>query len=102
MRRSSSSDFRNLVERGSESFLRSLPFNCDQRDVPGRLDQSEVRIRRQARLGRINSERPEDLIVFRQYRLGPPRPYPILKGNIAKLLPPNRLSGNIRHDNSLL
>src|SRR6516162_4863834 len=90
----------DLVKGASESYLRSLAFNCDKCDAAGGLDQTEICIRRHARLGRINSERSEDLIVFRQYRLGPTSPYSVLKGNVPILLPPVWLGGDIRHDDS--
>src|SRR5262249_34115705 len=92
----------DLLKGMSEGFLRPLAFNCDERDISsatrGRLHQSMVFSRRHARLGRIHCKRPEDLILFRQYRLGPPRPYRILKGNATVFLPPNAFGSNIRHN----
>src|SRR5262249_29185336 len=86
----------------SERFLRPLAFDCDQREAPGRLDQSKVRIRRHARLGRINRKRPENLIVLRQNWLGPRRPYPVAQGNVAIFLRPVWLSADIWDNDTCL
>src|SRR5262249_29433575 len=72
--------FSDLLNGISEGFLRALALNCDERDASGRLHQSKVVRRRHARLGRIDCKGPERVILFGQNRLGPPRPYPILKG----------------------
>src|SRR5262245_38541693 len=51
----------DFIKRISESFLRPLAFNCDERDISsgtrGRLHQSKVLSRRHARLGRVHSKR---------------------------------------------
>src|SRR5258708_37950386 len=65
----------SLLERR----LRPVALDSDKCEAPGRLNHSKVRLRRHARLSGIDRERPENLILFRQYRLGPRRTYPIPK-----------------------
>src|SRR6266852_268979 len=91
-----------FVQRSSKSLLRPLPFNGDECNTPGRLYQREVLVCRNSRFSRINCERPEDLIVFRQYRLGPPCPYSVLKCNVTIFLCEDRLPGHIWDNDSRL
>src|SRR5262249_7869167 len=86
----------------SQGFLRPLAFNCDERETRGRLHQSKVLIRRHTGLCRIHCKRAEDFILFRHYRLGPPRPYSVLKGKGTMFLPPGGFDSNIRHNDSRL
>src|SRR5262249_41497531 len=96
----------DLLKGISEGFLRLLAFNCDERDTTargrGRLHQSKVLSRRHARLARIHGKGPEDLIIPRHYRLGPPRPYRIPKSKVTVFLPPNGFGSNILHNDSRL
>src|SRR6266568_3727967 len=89
-----------LVEGTSESFLRSLAFNCDQCDVPRALDQREIRIRGYARLGTVQSECAKHLIILRQDRLGPRRSYPIPDRKVAISIRPARIRSNVGYDDS--
>jgi hypothetical protein len=93
---------RYLIQRFSKGLLRPLPFNGDECNMPGRLYQREILGCRNSRLGRINCKRPEDLIVFRQYRLGPSCPYSVLKGNVTIFLCEDRLTGHIWDNDSRL
>src|SRR4029079_6811576 len=90
------------IKSTSKRFLRPLAFDCDECEAPGRRNQSKVRLRRHARLSRIDRERPENLILLRQYRLGPRRTYPIPEGNVAILLPPVWLGGDIGDNHTCL
>ncbi len=86
----------------SERFLRALTFDCDECEAPGRPNQIKVDLRRQARLSRIDRERPENLILFRQDRLRPRRAYPIPEGKVATVLPPVWLGGDIWDNHTCL
>ena len=80
--------FPNLVKGLSQSFLRALTLNCDQCDVPCALNQREIRVRWNSRLGTVKSESAEYLIILRQDWLGPRSSYPIPNGKVAILIRP--------------
>src|SRR5260221_2223732 len=85
-----------------ECRLRSVALDSDKCESSGPLNHSKVDLRRQARLSRIDRERPENLVLFRQDRLRPRRAYPIAEGKVATVLPPAWLGGDIWDNHTCL
>src|SRR5258707_4575538 len=92
----------DLVKRISERFLRPLAFNGDASDVTCAFYEREVFFGGNSRLMGIKRESAQHLVVLRQDRLGPPGSYPISGREIAILLLPALLRGDIGDNHPVL
>src|SRR5689334_6146797 len=91
----------HLIRGAPESFLRTLAFDCDPRDVSSAFDERKIFFTGHPRLVRVKCEGAQDLFVFGQYRLGPRGAYSILNGKVAILLRPFWVCRDIRDDDPL-
>src|SRR5258708_24750525 len=92
----------DLVKRLSERFLRPLAFNGDAGDMPGSFYERKVFFARNSRLMGVKGKSAQHLVVLRQDRLGPCGSYPVPNSEVAILIGPVWLRGDIGDNDSFL
>ena len=84
-----------------QRFQGSLPADRDLRDLSRALDQLDLGLRRLSRLGRVERERTEQLTLLGENRLRPRGPDPVLDGELARIVGPDRIARDVLDDDPL-